>query len=104
MFRLSRPFRAATWPAAVRELDRAAAGLAARLRGQVALRETETRGGLRFRSYRIEYEVKERELEQRLSFLLRGRREYQLLCRLTVPPNERSDQACDLLRDSFRPV
>ena len=102
VFRLAKPFRPARWPAAVRELDRVAAQLAARLRGELVARETAPLAGLRSRRYTIAYRAGDEELRQRLAFALRGRREYQLLCRLSGSPSAAAAAACERLVSSFR--
>ena len=80
------------------ELDRAAAGLAAQQRGRVGNSRTVTVSGRLARSYDIDYTGNGKELVERLTFLLRGKTEYLLLCRY-----ERGGDtaACDRLGATF---
>jgi hypothetical protein len=104
MFRLSRPFMPALWSEAVRELNDVAARLAERL-GPTALVE-ETRdaviAGRRARVYEIGYRRANARLLDRVAFVLVGRREYQLTCRIDVAEPERGEEACAELLRSFR--
>ena len=94
-FRLVKAYRPALFAAATGELDRVAAQLARQLRGRVAAEETVRVDGRAARSYRIEYAEKAQEI----TFLLEGRREYQLLCRRDA---NGSRDACAALVTSFR--
>lgn len=96
-FRLLRPFRPAVWPRAVRELDGVVDRLARQLGGSVESRETVGNGA---REYRLAYERKGSKLSQRIRFVLRGRREYELLCRWKADVDEPA--ACGQLLQSFR--
>lgn len=93
-FRLQKPFRPELFAAASKELDRVAARLAAQLGGRVGASETVRAAGRDARSYRLE--VGDR-LEQ-VTFVLRGRREYQLLCRRSA---KGSDDVCRTMVRSF---
>lgn len=93
-FRLQKPFRPELFAAASKELDRVAAQLAGKLGGRVAASETVRAAGRDARSYRLE--VGDR-IEQ-VTFVLRGRGEYQLLCRRGA---KGSDDACSTLVRSF---
>jgi hypothetical protein len=101
VFRLVRPFRAELWPQVVRELDGVAQRLASELKGKVVAKRSLREGGLRARQYEIAYVRKGEQLRQRITFALRGRREYQLLCRWSPAAGEPA--ACGLLHRSFRP-
>jgi hypothetical protein len=94
-FRLVKPYRPALFAAAARELDGVAVRLAEQLHGEVAARSTVTAAGGKARSYRIDYADKTTEV----TFVLGGRREYQLLCRRA---SDGDDAACRLLVRSFR--
>jgi hypothetical protein len=96
-FRLIRPFRASAWTRAQRELDGIADRLARQLRGSVESRETVGTG---VREYRLAYQRKGAKLTQRIRFVLRGRREYELLCRWRTDDGEPA--ACGQLLESFR--
>ncbi|MDX6512490.1 MAG: hypothetical protein QOE36_1994 [Gaiellaceae bacterium] len=96
-FPLAKRYRPAIWPAVVQQLDRVASQLALQLSGKLAANRTVTIGGQRARSYQIAYERNGSQLVERIAFVLRGKREYQLLCRY------RNDPApCDRLVASFR--
>lgn len=94
VFRLVREYDPARRLAAARELDGAAARLAAQLRGTVASRRWLVVGGLDARSYTIAYAGK----SSQITFVLDGRREYELLCRR---PAGADDGPCVELLRSF---
>jgi hypothetical protein len=91
-FRLVRPYRADLFAAASRELDRVAGDLAAQLRGRLTSRATTEVAGRDARSYRIDYDSRVSEI----TFVLDGRREYELLCRR--PADAGSDTCADFVR------
>lgn len=92
-YTLQKPYRPALFAAAARELDGIAAKLAAEAGGALTEKRTVRVDGKRIRAYRFG--------STRIGFVLVGRREYQLLCRL--PPDGRDiDGACGLLFASFR--
>jgi hypothetical protein len=76
-FRLVRPYRAELFAAASRELDRVADRLAAQLGGRVVTRASLRVADRDGRAYRIEFDGRVTEI----TFVLDGRREYELLCR-----------------------
>jgi hypothetical protein len=104
VFRLAKPFRPALWDEAVVELNDVAARLAERLgsTARVIGSESTTLDGRRARSYVITYTRDGRAMEDRVVFLLRGRREYQLTCRILVDGSDTDVQACDELAHSFQ--
>ena len=104
VFRLAKPFRPALWDEAVRELNDVAARLAERLgpTALVARSDSATLDGRRARSYVITYGREGRAMEDRVVFVLRGRREYQLTCRVLVDEDDADVEACDELKRSFR--
>ena len=104
VFRLAKPFRPALWDEAVRELNDVAARLAERLgpTALVARSDSATLDGRRARSYAITYRRDGRAMEDRVVFVLRARREYQLTCRILVDGDDADVEACDELRRSFR--
>ena len=104
VFQLSRPFRPAQWDRVVRELDRVAKQLATRLKGELRSSKTVRLGGLRARRYEIDYAVKGEELTQQLTFTLRRREEYQLLCRWRRPPSDEIAEGCETASRTFRPA
>ena len=103
-FRLAKPFRPELWDEAVGELNDVAARLAERL-GSTALvvrSGSTTLDGGRARNYLITYRRDGRAMQDRVFFLLRGRREYQLTCRIVVDEDDADVKACDELTRSFR--
>lgn len=97
-FRLARPFRPDRWDSAVAELDSVAAELADELGGRVASRATARVAGGRARLYSF---VGAEDDTRRVAFVLRGRREFQLLCRW---PDGADASACEAFLRSFRLV
>ena len=93
-FRLQKPYRPELFAAASRELDRVARDLATQLGGRVSSSENVRAGGRDARSYRIA--VGDRA--EQVTFVLRGLREYQLICRRGA---KSSDDACRALVRSF---
>jgi hypothetical protein len=77
VFRLLRPYDPARRAATARELDRVAAGIAEQLKGAVSARRSLEVAGLYARSYAVAFDGK----VERITFVLRDLREYQLLCR-----------------------
>ena len=96
---LLRRFQPELWAKVVAELDRAAGAVARQQNGAVVDLETVTVAGQRARRYDVVYERKSKKLTERITFVLRGKMEYLLLCRY-----ERggATEACDLLLRSFR--
>ncbi len=100
-FRLTRPYRATLWKQAVTELDGVAAKLAAELHGTVATSRTVKVGAATARQYELAFTKDGERLVEQITFVLRGRREYELLCRFKAGKDE---PACARLLVSFRPV
>jgi len=92
---LVKPYRPALFLRAARELDRVAADLAKQLGGQVVSSNTVIAAKARARQYEIEHDG----LVDRITFVLRGKREYQLTCRW--PKTAGRPDACDQLVASF---
>ena len=95
VFRLLRPYDSTKRVGAARELDRVAAGIAAQLKGSVMSRRSLEVGGLDGRTYTVVFNGK----TEQITFALRGRREYQLLCRHRLGADE---APCAELVKSFR--
>ena len=93
-FRLLKPYRPALRVAVVKELDGVAAQLAAELHGRVVATRP-----VRARQYDLAFVRNGDNLVERITFVLRGRHEYELLCRFK---EGKSDAACALLQSSFR--
>lgn len=89
-FRLARPYRPVLWPKVAAELDRVAKRLAVEVKGKVLSAETRTIAGRKARVYAISRPG----VDERIGFVLEGRREYQLFCRATAGD-------CDTLLSSF---
>lgn len=81
IFRLVKPYRPGLFPKVVPELDGVAAKLAGELGGRVTERVTVTVLGMKARQYELAYARGGASYEQTITFVLRDRREYQLLCR-----------------------
>jgi hypothetical protein len=96
---LLRRFRSELWAKVVPELDRAAAAVAEQQQGTVVDPQTVTVGGQKARRYDVAYERDGKKLTERITFVLREKTEFLLLCRY-----ERggSTDACELLLRSFR--
>ncbi len=99
-FRLTKPYRPQLWKEAVTELDGVAAKLAAELHGTVAASRTVKVGAATARQYELAFTKSGERLVERITFVLRGRREYELLCRYRAGKDE---SACTRLLVSFRP-
>ena len=95
-FRLLKAYDPAKFGAAAKELDGIAAKLAAQAGGDLTEKTTTTVDGQRVRAYRYA----EGAGQIRIGFVLVGKREYQLLCRLP-PGGADPDGACALLFDTF---
>jgi hypothetical protein len=94
VFRLVRPYDPARRTATSRELDRVADRVAAQLKGSVSSRRSLEVAALDARSYSIDFGGKVEEI----TFVLDGRREYQLLCRRATGAD---DAPCARLLASF---
>jgi hypothetical protein len=96
---LLRAYRPILWDHVLPELDRAADGLAQQQNGTVGESRTVMISGRRARSYDIDYERDGNALVERITFVLRGKTEYLLLCRY----GEGGDTgACDRLLATFK--
>lgn len=98
-FRLTRTYRPQLWSKAVKELEGVAAKLAAQLRGSVVAARTVQAGGAAARQYDLAFTRNGDRLVERITFVLKGRREYELLCRFKAG---KDDSACTSLQTSFR--
>jgi hypothetical protein len=81
IFRLVNPYRPSLFGRVVPELDGVAEKLASELDGRVTARRTVRVAGLKGRQYELAYAREGLQLQQTITFVLEGRREYQLLCR-----------------------
>jgi hypothetical protein len=92
---LVKPYRIALFPQAAKELDRVADTYAANLKGKVTSRRTVDVAGRKAREYRIAHGG----IVDLITFVLRGRRNYQLTCRWRESDGE--PDACAQLAASF---
>jgi hypothetical protein len=92
---LLKPYRLALFPRVAKELDRVATTYAANVKGLVASRRTVEVAGRKAR----EYEITHGDLVDRITFLLRGKRNFQLTCRWRRLDGE--PPACDQLSSTF---
>jgi hypothetical protein len=92
---LVKPYRIALFPQVTKELDRVADTYAANLKGSVSSRRTVEVAGRQAREYRIEHD----DLVDVITFVLRGKRNYQLTCRW--PTSDDEPDACGQLAASF---
>ncbi len=97
-YELLRSYRPALWDHVVPEHVRAAQGVAEQQKGRVASSRTVTMAGRRARSYDMAYRREGRNLVERITFVLRGKTEYYLLCRYV---GGGVTGACDRLRATF---
>ena len=95
---LLRAYRSGLFDHVRPELDRAAAGLAAQQQGRIGGSRTVTISGRLARTYEIDYGRNGKQLVERLTFVLRGKTEYLLLCRY---PRGGDTVACDRLAATF---
>jgi hypothetical protein len=102
IFRLLRPYTPALWERVVPELDRAADELGRQLSATLVSRRTVTVAGGRARLYELSFRRRGHEVRERITFVLRDQREYELLCRWRADQAE--PRACSTLVASFRPA
>ena len=103
-FTLLKPYSPALFSRAARELDGVAADLAAQSKGKLTERATTTVDGMRIRAYRFTGRPPTgAAYEERIGFVLQGKREVQLLCQAASGAGD-PDGACALLFASFRLV
>jgi hypothetical protein len=92
---LVKPYRLVLFPRVAKELDRVASVYAANVKGTVASRRTVDVAGRKARQYKIVHG----DLVDRITFLLRAKRNYQLTCRWRSRDGEPA--ACAQLAASF---
>ena len=101
-FTLQKPYSPAMFARAAKELDRVAAKLAAQSRSTLAESKTVIVDGRRIRAYRFTVNpASGPSFDERIGFVLHGKREVQLLCRAPVGAADPGG-ACALLYSSFR--
>lgn len=92
---LLKPYRIALFPRVAKELNRIASTYAANLKGSVASRQTVAVAGRKAR----QYEITHGDLVDEITFLLRGKRNFQLTCRWRSADGEPA--ACGQLAATF---
>jgi hypothetical protein len=97
---LRKPYKPALFTRAARELDRLTEALAGKLNGKVIARRSIVVAGVSARQYDVAYERDGAGLIDRITYVLRGRSEYYLLCRWPADAGEPT--ACAVLTDTFR--
>jgi hypothetical protein len=100
VFPLLRAYRPALFTAVSRELDADARQLATRLGGSVESSQSVVVAGIRSRQYVLRYTSSGSDFHQRITFVLRAKTEFQLLCRWTGS----EPAACAQLTTSFTPT
>lgn len=88
------------FPKVVQGLDRLTASLAEKLNGKVIARRTVVVSGIRSRQYDLAYQKNGAGLVDRITFVLRGKREYYVLCRWAADEGE--PPACRTLQATFK--
>ena len=102
VFRLVKAYSPARFAEATKELDDVAAELARKAGGSITESATTTVAGRKIRAYRFSARSAEgQRYENRIGFVLSGRREVQLLCQVPAGAGD-PDGACGLLFDSFK--
>jgi hypothetical protein len=92
-------YRPALFTKVAAELDRLTTSLASKLHGKVIARRTIAVAGIQSRQYDLAYERDGSGLVDRITFVLRGTREYYVLCRW--PADEGEPAACGQLVATF---
>jgi hypothetical protein len=91
-------FRAELWSKVVPELDRVADGVAQQQHGSVTEAKDVKISGEPARKYLVAYDLRGKKLVETIAFVLRGKTEYELLCRYA---QDGSSDACDTLLETF---
>jgi len=101
VYRLGKPYSPDEFDAAAKELDGVAARLARAAGGTVTSSETTTVAGRKIRAYRFTAAPGGGDsFDDRVGFVLVGRREVQLLCQAPSGGGD-ADGSCALLFDTF---
>jgi hypothetical protein len=93
-FALLKPYSSGLFGKVQKELTQRMTAVAGQTGGRLAGTETVDAGGVRSHSYRVE----SKDRIDQYTFVLRGRREYQLLCRRAA---SKGDETCRQLIESF---
>ncbi len=101
-FTLLKPYNPTLFALAAKELDGIAAKLAVQSHSALVESKTVTVGGQKVRAYRLTVKPDSgTAFDERIGFVLHGKREYQLLCRAPVGAGD-PDGACALLYATFK--
>lgn len=102
VFTLLKPYSPSLFDRAAKELDRVAAKLAVQSKSKLSESKTVTVDGKKIRAYRLTvHTASGPSFDERIGFVLLGKREYQLLCRAPVGSGD-PNGACALLYSSFK--
>ena len=103
VFPLARTYTPALYAREVRlELDPYSKQLAAQQKGKVVAAQDVQVAGIKSRQYELEYTHSGSKLGERITFVFRGKTEYELLCQWDASKSEPS--YCSQLTTSFRPT
>ena len=101
-FALLKPYSPKLFDRAAKELDRVAERLAVQSKSKLSESKTVTVDGKKVRAYRLTvHPASGPSFDERIGFVLLGKREYQLLCRAPVGAGDPSG-ACALLYATFK--
>jgi hypothetical protein len=101
-FALLKPYSPKLFARAAKELDSVAAKLAAQSHTTIGESQTVSVGGEKVRAYRLTVKpASGTPFDERIGFVLHGKREIQLLCRAPIGASD-PDGACALLYSTFR--
>jgi hypothetical protein len=101
-FTLLKPYSPKLFASAAKELDRVAAKLAVQSKSTLSESKTVTVDGRKIRAYRLTVRpASGPSFDERIGFVLLGKREYQLLCRAPVGSGD-PNGACALLYATFK--
>jgi hypothetical protein len=101
-FTLLKPYSPKLFDRAAKELDHVAAKLALQSKSKLSESKTVTVDGKKIRAYRFTvHPASGPSFDQRIGFVLIGKREYQLLCRAPVGSGD-PNGACALLYETFK--
>jgi hypothetical protein len=100
VFPLLHPYTPALFGAVRRELDAEARQLAKQQGGSVQSSAAALIAGIRSHQYELGYPIGGQDVHERISFVLRGMREFELLCRWSGS----EPTACTQLEQTFTPT
>jgi hypothetical protein len=102
VFTLLKPYSPTMFARTAKELDRVAAKLALQSNSTLSESTTVTVDGKKIRAYRLTvHPASGPSFDERIGFVLLGKREYQLLCRAPVGTGD-PNGACALLYETFK--